>query len=146
MGPCAQRWPLNQSSMTWFKPPAAAGELQKNRFMKMFNLFLWDCSRLSVLSRTCPTKVLNFSLCLPSYLSFAFISPSQFCPYCVFLFCTLTPLSSPPRCREIGMTNLSTQQGLLEGFFHWWRLILSCCHRGRQHSYILLFPHSKHWA
>lgn len=30
----------NRSSMTWFKPPTAVGELHKNKFMKMFNFFL----------------------------------------------------------------------------------------------------------
>lgn len=32
-------------------------------------------------------------------------------------FHIVTPLSSPPRTREIGMTNLSSLQGLLGGFF-----------------------------
>lgn len=62
----------NQSSMTWFKPPTAVGELHENRFMKMFNFFLLDCSRLSVLSQTQSTKTLNFpslSLLLSSVLS-----------------------------------------------------------------------------
>lgn len=118
----------NRSSMAWFKPPTAVGELHKNKFMKMFNFFLLDCFRLSVLSQTYQPKRSIFPLCFSLILcSLSLRQPALVSP------CWM--LSHLWICLQewgiLGWQIFLLSRICWRDFFHWWWLILSCCVWGR---------------
>ena len=83
----------------------------------MFHFFLYDSSGVSVPSQKPITESTPFvSLCLPSCLPFFCLCSSLLSPRCFSILHIIAPLSSPPKTGGIGMTNPSSQRGLLEGF------------------------------